>query len=77
MAALRFGIVGSGWRAQFFARAARALPERFAVTGVVTRSAERGAQVEREWGVPTVRTVADLLAAPDRPELVVVSVPWP
>ncbi len=77
MAALRFGIVGSGWRAQFFARAARALPERFAVTGVVTRSEERGAQVEREWGVPTVRTVADLLAAPDRPELVVVSVPWP
>ena len=77
MAALRFGIVGSGWRAQFFARAARELPELFAVTGVVTRSAERGAQVEREWGVRTVRTITELLAAPDRPELVVVSVPWP
>lgn len=76
MAQLRFGIVGSGWRAEFFARAARALPERFAVTGVVTRSAQRGAEVESSWGVPTFRNVAELLAAPDRPELVVVSVPW-
>ena len=77
MTQLRFGIVGSGWRAQFFARAARALPERFACTGVVTRSAERGAYVESEWGVPTVRSIAELVAGPDRPDLVVVSVPWP
>ncbi len=77
MAQLRFGIVGSGWRAQFFARAARMLPERFACTGVVTRSADRGAHVEAEWGVPTVRTIAELVAGPDRPDLVVVSVPWP
>lgn len=51
-APIRFGIVGSGWRAEFFARLARALPERLAVAGVVTRSAERAAQVEAEWGCP-------------------------
>lgn len=51
-APIRFGIVGSGWRAEFFARLARALPERLAVVGVVTRSAERAARVEAEWGCP-------------------------
>jgi predicted dehydrogenase len=78
MAPLRFGIVGSGWRAEFFARMARVLPERFECVGVVSRSAERGAEVEAQWGVPTVRTVAELVGGfPERPELVVASVPWP
>ncbi|MEZ0446548.1 Gfo/Idh/MocA family protein [Cellulomonas sp. ICMP 17802] len=82
-APIRFGVVGSGWRAEFFVRMARLMPERFQVTGVVTRSAERGAEVERSWGVPTVRTIEELVtgAVPgggtDRPELVVVSTPWP
>ncbi|MEU1533970.1 Gfo/Idh/MocA family protein [Streptomyces fagopyri] len=71
---IRFGIVGSGWRAEFFARLARALPERLAVAGVVTRSAERVAQVEAEWGVPAFRTVSELCAA--EPEFVIPSVPW-
>lgn len=81
MAPIRFGVVGSGWRAEFFVRMARLMPERFQCVGVVTRSAERGAQVEREWGVPTVRTIEELVTAvgptTDRPEFVVVSVPWP
>jgi len=85
MSPIRFGVVGSGWRAEFFVRMARLLPDRFQVTAVVTRTAERGAQVEAAWGVPTVRTVEELLTgavpgggvAPDRPAFVVVCVPWP
>jgi predicted dehydrogenase len=73
MAPIRFGVIGSGWRAEFFVRIARLLPERFECVGVVTRTAERGDEVERTWHVPTVRTAAEL----DRPELVVVSTPWP
>jgi len=84
-APIRFGVVGSGWRAEFFVRMARLMPDKFECTGVVTRSAERGAEVERLWGVPTVRTIEELVTgalpgagrSPDRPELVVVSVPWP
>ncbi|WP_214103794.1 Gfo/Idh/MocA family protein [Acrocarpospora catenulata] len=72
----RFGLVGSGWRSEFFLRLARTLPERLAVSGVVTRSAERGAEVEARWGVPTFRSVGDMLAA-ERPEFVIPSVPWP
>ena len=71
----RFAVVGSGWRTGFFGRAARAVPERLAISGVVTRTAERGQEVERDWGVPTFRTLADLVAA-ERPDFVVVSVPW-
>jgi predicted dehydrogenase len=71
----RYGIVGSGWRTGFFLRLARAMPDRFAATGIVTRTAERGKAVEAEWDVPTFRTVRELVAA-DRPDFVIVSVPW-
>ncbi|GAA1256821.1 hypothetical protein GCM10009677_03810 [Sphaerisporangium rubeum] len=72
----RFGVVGSGWRSEFFLRLAEALPERLSVSGVVTRTAARGAEVEARWGVPAYRSVADMLAA-ERPEYVIASVPWP
>jgi predicted dehydrogenase len=71
----RFGIVGSGWRALFFLRLAKLLPQRLRATGVVTRTATRGDQVEAEWDVPTFRSTADLLAH-ERPDFVIVSVPW-
>ncbi len=74
--AARFAVVGSGWRTQFFLRLARMAPEHFSVSGVVTRTAERGAQVEAEWAVPTFRSLAELADA-QRPEFVIASVPWP
>ncbi len=64
-----FAVVGTGWRAGFFHRAARDLPDLLRVTGVVTRS---GADTVE--GAPAFATVADLLAA-ERPDFVVVSVP--
>jgi predicted dehydrogenase len=67
--------VGSGWRAQFFLRLAYLMPERFDVTGVVTRSAERGDQVTSEWGIATFRSVPELLAA-ESADFVIASVPW-
>jgi predicted dehydrogenase len=73
-APIRFGIVGSGWRSEFFVRLARALPRRLAVAGVVTRSPERAEAVRTRWGVPAFRTVGELLAA--EPEFVIPSVPW-
>lgn len=73
-APIRFGIVGSGWRAEFFTRLARALPRRLTVAGVVTRSAARGAQVDAEWGVPAFRSVDELCGS--GPEFVIPSVPW-
>jgi predicted dehydrogenase len=71
----RYAIVGRGWRARFFLRLAAVMPDRFTVTGVVTRTAEGGAQVTSEFGVPAYRQPADLLG-PDRPDFVITSVPW-
>ncbi|KAA9088946.1 Gfo/Idh/MocA family protein [Microbacterium radiodurans] len=69
-----FAIVGSGWRSEFFLRIAAALPDRFAVTGLVTRSAETAADIERRFGVPGHPDLDALLAA-GAPDFVVVSVP--
>jgi predicted dehydrogenase len=70
-----FGAIGSGRRTAFFLRLARALPDRLRVTGVVTRTAERGGEVEAGWGVPSFRSVTDLLRH-ERPDFVAASVPW-
>lgn len=75
-APVRFGLVGSGWRSEFFVRLARELPDRLSVTGVVSRSAGRAEEVEADWGVPAFRTVDELLTAGERPEFVIPSVPW-
>jgi predicted dehydrogenase len=62
-----FAVVGGGYRAGFFLRAAQALPHHFRVCGVVARREESRAAVEAEWGVPAYPTLAALLdvATPD------------
>lgn len=71
-----FGIIGTGWRSRFFVRLAATLPDRLRATGVVTRTAARAAEVSEGWGVPAFQSVADLLGH-ERPDYVIVSVPWP
>lgn len=71
---LRYGIVGHGWRADFYLRLARQAPERFVCAGVVTRRAEVGDRLEADWGVPTVRRTEDLITSV-QPEVVVTCVP--
>lgn len=68
----RLALVGTGWRSEFFLRLARALPSHLEVSSVVTRSAGRAEEVERDWRVAAVR---DLDATGDA-DLVVVSTPW-
>ncbi|WP_084129789.1 Gfo/Idh/MocA family protein [Demequina sp. NBRC 110055] len=70
-----FAVVGYGWRAPFFLRPAAVLPDQFRVTGVVTRRAEVGERAMAERGLASWRSLADAVAA-DRPDFVVVSVPW-
>ena len=73
--ATRYAIIGNGWRSSVFIRMAYLMPERFGLVGVVTRQAEAGAALERNWGVATHRTIDDLLVA-ERPDFVVLCVPW-
>jgi predicted dehydrogenase len=73
MAETAFAIVGTGWRSEFYLRVARALPERFRVTGVLTRNPGR-TELETTWSVPARASIDAMLA--DRPSFAVLSVPW-
>lgn len=70
-----FGVVGSGWRTEFYLRIAAALPDRFGVAGVVARRPERAKEIRERFGVPTFDSV-DALLDGGSPDLVVTSVSW-
>ncbi len=70
------GIVGTGWRAQFFAKLALAMPDRFTLVGAAARRQSSADEIGRRWQVPTFLDPADLVRR-QRPDFVVSSVPWP
>ena len=69
MEKIRFAVVGTGWRALFYVRIAKWLPERFELTGVCCRTAERAQQFAGEHGVTTFSSLDELLAT--KPDFVV------
>lgn len=71
-----FGIVGSGWRTMFFLRLARMLPERLRAVGVVTRSADRAAEITAATSIPAFLSIDEMLTH-ERPDYVIVSTNWP
>ncbi len=71
---VRFGIVGGGWRAEFYLRVARELPGRFQVSGIVSRDPAKGERLQAAWHTASYRTLDALLQA-EQPDFVVVSVP--
>ena len=75
-APVTFGIVGGGWRAEFFARLAALLPEQLTLVGAAVRRPESAEEVTKRWGVPTYLSPAELVSR-QKPELVLSSVPWP
>jgi len=74
MAKIRFGVVGTGWRALFFFRIAKARPDLFEVVGAVTRRPERVKELEAGYGIRGFTELDGLLA--EKPSFVITSVPW-
>lgn len=70
---MKIGIIGGGWRADFFLRVARELPGEFEIAGVARTSREKAKETEKKWGVPGCVGMDELLER--RPEYVVLSVP--
>lgn len=58
-----FGIVGGRLRSHFHLRLAHTAPDRLRAAGVVTRTAERAAEVTARWGMPAYRSMDELLKA--------------
>ena len=73
---IKFGMIGGGWRADFFLKIAQELPDRFELSAMMVRDGEKGAAIERRWGVKTYRTFEETLAAATDAQFVVVNVPW-
>lgn len=69
---IRFAIVGGGWRARFFLRIVEQCPDLFEVVALASRSPEKAAALQAEYGVPVVGSVDEVVAA--SPEFTVVSV---
>ncbi|MBC5689636.1 Gfo/Idh/MocA family oxidoreductase [Mediterraneibacter sp. NSJ-55] len=72
MKKIRFGLIGSGWRAEFYIRIAKALPQQFELTKVLIRDKEKGEQFKKLHGVEVVQTVEELEA--DQPDYVVLAI---
>ncbi|AXI78582.1 Gfo/Idh/MocA family protein [Peterkaempfera bronchialis] len=74
--AVTFGVVGSGWRAEFFVRLASLLPDRLTLVGAAVRRAETADDISRRWKVPAYLSPEELVGK-QRPDFVISSVPWP
>lgn len=72
MEKIRFGLIGSGWRAEFYIRIAQALPDQFELTKVLIREKEKGERFGRLHKVEVVNTIEELER--DHPDYVVLAI---
>lgn len=59
---IRFGIIGSGWRAEMYLKLADLLPQQFQVSGVLIRNPEKYQPLIAKWNL-TVYSSVERLAA--------------
>lgn len=60
MKKIRFTLIGSGWRAEFYIRIAKALPDIFELTDVLIREKEKGLNFQKCHKVTVVNTIEEL-----------------
>jgi predicted dehydrogenase len=70
---ITFGLIGGGWRAEFFLRVAQALPDRFGVTGFYSRTEATRTQMANDWRIPGCASLGALVQT--KPDFVILSVP--
>ncbi len=72
MGRIRFGLIGSGWRAEFYIRIAQAVQDVFELTAVVVRDEKKGRDFAERMKVKVVNTLEELQRT--EPEYVVLAV---
>ncbi|HAA77353.1 TPA: oxidoreductase [Candidatus Latescibacteria bacterium] len=72
---VRFGIVGTGWRSEFYLRVVAACPDRFECVGLVSRNPDREDYPGAELGVPLYGSMEELVSK-GKPDFTVTSVTW-
>ncbi len=61
MEKVRYGLIGSGWRAEFYIRIAKLVPEKFELTAVLIRDEEKGNKFAEKFGVKVVNILEELI----------------
>ncbi|WP_379132249.1 Gfo/Idh/MocA family protein [Paenibacillus sp. sgz500958] len=56
-----FGILGGGWRAEFYLRIASQLPDRFAVGAMFIRNPQKAEELRRVWNVNVYTTLEEFI----------------
>lgn len=72
MGKIRYGVIGSGWRAEFYIRIAKAVPDKFEFTAVLIRDKEKGRAFSEKFGVAVVNSLDELMK--ENPEFVVLAI---
>ncbi|MEO8396802.1 MAG: Gfo/Idh/MocA family oxidoreductase, partial [Chloroflexota bacterium] len=70
---ITFGMIGTGWRAEFYLRIVAACPDQFRVAGVVGRNAAKAADLGQRFNMPIFESVDGLLQA-ENPQFMLVNV---
>lgn len=58
---IKYGIVGAGWRSEFYLRIAALLPETFKVSGIYIRNPEKQVEFAEKYNVKIVTSLYELL----------------
>ena len=66
---IRFGVVGAGWRSEFYIRIAQALPDIFDFAGIYIRNAEPAQKFSQKYKVKICNSLDELLVL--KPDFVV------
>ena len=59
---IRYGIIGAGWRSEFYLRIATLVPETFTVSGIYIRNPQKRAEFSKKYNVNIFDNLEDLLA---------------
>ncbi|WP_410513679.1 Gfo/Idh/MocA family oxidoreductase [Paenibacillus sp. BR2-3] len=58
-----FGLLGGGWRAEFYLRIAKELPHQFAVGAMFVRNPEKAEDLRRVWGVKVYTSLEEFISS--------------
>jgi hypothetical protein len=72
---IRFGIVGTGWRSEFYLRVVAACPDRFQCVGLVSRNPDRDEHPGSALGIPLYGSAEEMIDK-GKPDFTVSSVTW-
>ena len=59
---IKYGIIGAGWRSEFYLRLANLVPEKFSVSGIYIRNPEKRKVFSEKYNVKIFDNLKDLLS---------------